>query len=151
MLKYSIIFDDDIGEESMSRQRKKALFALELVLLAVLAPSPALCFDGKFVTLYGICIAISALLAVILFEQLRLRTVKRPKDGPIAVIFRVDALELALCCIPCALVGARLLYVAMRPGYLRMRHRESLTLLPPSTGGGRIPNFPARLIYTISM
>lgn len=101
----------------MSRQRKKALFALELVLLAVFAPSPTLRFDGKFVTLYGICIAISALLAVILFEQLRLRTVKRPKDGPIAVIFRVDALELALCCIPCALVGARLLYVAMRPGY----------------------------------
>lgn len=101
----------------MSRRKKKALLALELVFLAVLAPSPALRFDGGIVTLYGVCTTFAALLALVLFERLRLRTIKLPKDGPIAVILRVDALELALCVIPAALLGARLLYVMMRPGY----------------------------------
>jgi len=101
----------------MNRRKRKALLALELVLLALLAPSPALRFGGGNVTPYGVCTAAAALLAVFLFERLRLRAVKRPVDGPIAVIFRVDALELALCCIPAALIGARLLYCAMRPGY----------------------------------
>lgn len=101
----------------MSRQKKKALLALELALLAVLAPSPALRFDGGVVTLYGICTAAAVLLTVIVFERLRLRTIARPKDGPIAVIFCPDVLDLALGCIPAALCGARILYVLLRPGY----------------------------------
>ena len=103
----------------MSRQKKRALFALELALLALLVPSPALRFDGVIVTPYGICAAAAALLAVYLFEKLRIAQVRCrfPKDGPVGVIFRVDALELALWCIPAALLGARALYVLLRPGY----------------------------------
>ena len=101
----------------MNRGKKKLLLALELVLLALLAPSPALRFGGGIVTPYGLCVAAVALACVIAFDRLRLMDVARPKDGPIAVLFRVDALELALCCIPTALFGARLLYVLLRPGY----------------------------------
>lgn len=101
----------------MDRGKKKLLLTLELLLLAVLAPSPALRFDNEIVTAYGLCTAAAALLAVILFERLRLREIERPKDGPVGVIFRVDALELALCVNPAALLGARIFYCVMRPGY----------------------------------
>ena len=102
----------------MNRSRRKALLALELAGLALLAPSPALRFGGGIVTAYGLCTAAAALLAVIVFERLRIRALHLPKkDGPIAVFFRVDALELALWCVPSALLGARLAYVLLRPGY----------------------------------
>jgi len=103
----------------MDRKTKKVFLALEIAALALLVPSPALRFDGRIITPYGVCAAASALLGVFLFERLRVWQVKRrfPADGPVGVIFRVDAQELALWCIPAALLGARLLYVLLRPGY----------------------------------
>ncbi len=102
----------------MNRSKRKAWLCVELAGLVLLSPSPALRFGGGLITPYGICAAVSALLAVIAFERLRIRALHLPKnDGPIAVLFRVDALELALWCIPSALLGARLAYVLLRPGY----------------------------------
>lgn len=102
----------------MNRSKRRALLLAEIAGLALLAPSPALRFGGGIVTAYGLCTAAAALLAVIVFERLRIRALHLPKnDGPIAVLFRVDALELMLWCIPSALLGARALYVLLRPGY----------------------------------
>lgn len=103
----------------MKWKRHAALLALELIALAFLAPSPALRAGGGWLTPYGLCVAAAALAGVWMFERLRIvRAVGGGrKDGPIGVIFRVDALELALWCFPCGLIGGRLLYCLFRPGY----------------------------------
>lgn len=103
----------------MNRRKRQLCLALMLLLLPALAPSPALRYGGGAVTAYGVCTALAAAAGVWLFERLRVRRVigTKRKDGPIAVLFRVDALELALWCIPAALAGARALYVLLRPGY----------------------------------
>lgn len=76
--------------------------------------------DILTVTPYGVAVALAALAAVLLLcAQYGRETarVHRGSDGPTAVILAkkgVDPLELALWCIPCALIGARLLYCLIR-------------------------------------
>ena len=101
----------------MKKHMKTALFAALLVLLALFVPSPAL-MGEMGVTAYGLGTALSALLAVCLLHGLRMAEIKKRDahvgDGPIGVIFRVGALDLALWCIPAALLLARLGYCLSR-------------------------------------
>ena len=83
----------------MNRGIKAALLAVMMGLLMVLAPAPAL---GGRSLMYGAGVALAALAAVGI-DMAQKRT---QKD--------VDALDLALCCVPGAFVGARLLYVLFR-------------------------------------
>ena len=92
----------------MNQGIKTALLALMLAALVFLVPSPALTMEH---TMYGACVAFAALLAVVALRQLRAARVKKAygqADGPTAAVFPVDALDLALWCIPAAFVGARL-------------------------------------------
>lgn len=90
-----------------------ALLALEAALLAVLAPSPALTPLAQGVTLYGACVALAAVAAVLL----ALAQAKRegvPGDG---VPDSLPVGTLALVCIPAAFVGARALYCVFRADF----------------------------------
>lgn len=101
----------------MNQGIKIALLALMLAALVFLVPSPALTMEH---TMYGACVALAALLAVLALRQLRAAQVKREygqADGPTAAIFRVDPLDLALWCIPAAFVGARLSYCLARSSF----------------------------------
>lgn len=89
----------------MKRFVQALLLAVMAALLAVLAPSPAL---GSW-TPYGAGVGAAVLLAVCLALGLRRR------GG--AYDTRVDALELALVCVPAAFVGARLSYCLVRFGF----------------------------------
>lgn len=90
------------------------LLAAELLLLAVLVPSPALTVAERLVTPYGACVSAAALLAVLLLAGLRRQAQPGKQDGPTAAVWRVDALELAMVCIPLAFAGARLAYCLAR-------------------------------------
>lgn len=81
----------------MNRWMKTALLAVMMGLLIVLAPAPAL---GGSSTIYGVGVALAALAAVLIGAA-------QKQKG-------VDTLDLALCCVPGAFVGARLLYVLFR-------------------------------------
>lgn len=100
---------------NMNRRIKIALLALMLAALVFLVPSPALTTER---TMYGACVALAALLAVLALRQLRVAQVKRRYgQAAIAAIFPVDALDLALWCIPAAFVGARLAYCLARASF----------------------------------
>ena len=93
---------------------KKVLIAVALLAIAVLVPSPAL-MEGAFFTLYGQFIAVTGLFAILLVNSSRKQILRIGRDdAAIDVIRRVDTPTLALCCIPAALVGARLLYCLFR-------------------------------------
>ncbi|MCI7705013.1 MAG: hypothetical protein MSP08_11860, partial [Clostridiales bacterium] len=80
----------------MNQGIKIALLALMLAALVYLVPSPALTTEH---TLYGACVALAALLAVLALRQLRVDRVKEAYgqvDGPTAAIFRIGVLDLAL-------------------------------------------------------
>ena len=101
----------------MNQGIKIALLALMLAALVYLVPSPALTTEH---TLYGACVALAALLAVLALLQLRADRVKEAYgqvDGPTAAIFRIGVLDLALWCIPAAFVGARLAYCLARSSF----------------------------------
>ena len=101
----------------MNQGIKIALLALMLAALVYLVPSPALTMEH---TLYGACVALAALLAVLALRQLRADRVKEAYgqvDGPTAVIFRIGVLDLALWCIPAAFVCARLAYCLARSSF----------------------------------
>lgn len=101
----------------MNRRIRIALLALMLAALAFLVPSPALTMEH---TMYGACVALAALLAVLTLRQLRAAQVNKAygqDDGPTAAIFPVDPLDLALWCIPAAFVGARLSYCLARSSF----------------------------------
>lgn len=101
----------------MNRRIRIALLALMLAALAFLVPSPALTMEH---TMYGACVALAALLAVLTLRQLRAAQVNKAygqDDGPTAAIFPVDPLDLALWCIPSAFVGARLSYCLARSSF----------------------------------
>lgn len=95
----------------MNKWIKKALLAVLLAALALLVKSPALSYPTAH---YGIVTAAAALAAVLLLRGLRMAEAKKRyagvKDGPVAVLHRVDHLDLALAVLPAALVGARLAY-----------------------------------------
>ena len=98
----------------MNKTIQTALTALVLLALIPLVPSPALAMGQ---TLYGACVAASGALAVLLLRQLRIREAKRRHphpDGPIAVIYKVHHLDLALWAIIPAFVLARLSYCLAR-------------------------------------
>lgn len=90
----------------MNRNRKIALLALETAALAALVPSPAM---ATGFSMYGVCVALAALLAV-----LALHGAGRQKRSAGNA---VEALDLAAVCIPAAVVGARLCYCLSRFGY----------------------------------
>lgn len=99
---------------NMNRRIKVALLVLMLAALVGLVPSPTLAMER---TPYGACVALAGLAAVLTLRLMRLAWVKRrygQADGPTAVVFKVETLDLALWCIPAAFVGARLLYCLMR-------------------------------------
>lgn len=101
----------------MNRRIRIALLALMLAALVFLVPSPALTMEH---TMYGACVALAALLAVLTLRQLRAAQVNKAygrDDGPTAAIFPVDTLDLALWCIPAAFVGARLSYCLARSSF----------------------------------
>ena len=89
----------------MNRFLRWAVYAVMAALLAALAPSPAM----SEWTPYGVCVGAAALLAAMLLAGLRGRTAD--------AYVRVDAAELALCCLPAAFVCARLSYCLLQPGY----------------------------------
>ncbi|MGN0773536.1 MAG: prolipoprotein diacylglyceryl transferase family protein [Candidatus Ventricola sp.] len=96
----------------MNKGIKIALLALMLAALVFLVPSPALTAEW---TMYGACVALAALLAVLALRQLRVAQAKRRYgQAAIAAIFPVDAIDLALGCIPAAFAGARLSYCLVR-------------------------------------
>lgn len=67
------------------------------------------------VTAYGLSVSFAALCAVMLLCALRRREARRiGGTGTIWIMGVVDPLKLAVCCIPAALVGARLLYCLVR-------------------------------------
>lgn len=72
--------------------------------------------ETGLITPYGLCVAAAALAAVLLLRFLRIAAAKKytPGDGPIAVIYKADHLDLALWCIPFAFVFARLSYCLAR-------------------------------------
>ncbi|MGN0776152.1 MAG: prolipoprotein diacylglyceryl transferase family protein [Candidatus Ventricola sp.] len=88
----------------MNKGIKIALLALMLASLAFLVPSPALAMGH---TMYGACTALAALLAVLMLQ-------KNQRTTPVGGI---DALDLALWCIPAAFVGARLAYCLARSSF----------------------------------
>lgn len=98
----------------MNRRIKIALLALMLAALVDLVPSPTLAMER---TPFGACTALAGLLAVLTLRMTRMAQAKRQfgrDDGLVAVIFKVDALDLALCCVPAAFAGARLSYCLAR-------------------------------------
>ncbi len=94
----------------MNKGIKIALLTLMLAALVFLVPSPALAMQHS---MYGACVALAALLAVLMLRQLRAATAHR-SGGLDAANGEVDALDLALWCIPAAFVGARLAYCLAR-------------------------------------
>jgi len=71
--------------------------------------------QSTFLTLYGQFVAVSALFAILLVHVTRKQTLRIGSDPEaIEAIRRVDTLTLALCCLPAALIGARLLYCLFR-------------------------------------
>lgn len=98
----------------MSKSIKTALLAFVLLAMVLLVPSPALAMGY---TLYGAFVAAAGALAVLLLLQLRIRETKAHhphEDGPIAVIYKVHHLDLALFTILPAFVLARLSYCLAR-------------------------------------
>lgn len=98
----------------MNVKLKTALLALVLAALVYLVPSPALAMGH---TPYGACVALGCVLAVLLLRHMRIREAKRRHphaDGPIAVIYRIHHVELALWCVIPAFVLARLSYCLAR-------------------------------------
>lgn len=98
----------------MDRRIKIALLALMLAALVYLVPSPTLAMER---TPYGDCVALAGLLAVLTLRLMRMARVKKQfgqADGPTVAVFKAGTLDLALCCVPAAFVGARLLYCLMR-------------------------------------
>ena len=70
------------------------------------------------VTVYGICVALAALFAVLLLcAQLRAEARRTVGCGAIGCIGHVQPLRLAVFCIPAAFVGARLLFCLVRFGF----------------------------------
>lgn len=66
-------------------------------------------------TPYSICVALSALVAMLLMQVLRRRTLREGTNTQaIEAIGKIDLLTLALWCLPAGLVGARLLYCLFR-------------------------------------
>lgn len=103
-----------IRGKTMNKTMKTALLALVLLALIWLAPSPALAMG---MTPYGAFVAAGGALAVGLLYALRIREAKQRyphADGLIAVIDRIDHLDLALCAIVPAFVFARLAYCLAR-------------------------------------
>lgn len=91
-----------------------ALTALVLLALVALVPSPALAMGF---TPYGAFVAAAGVLAIWLLRAQRVWEAKRRyphEDGPIAVIYKVHHLELALAAIIPAFVLARLAYCLTR-------------------------------------
>ena len=82
------------------------LLVLLMVLFAVLVPSPVLTGGVPGVSVYGICVAISAAVAALLAAWLR--------RGDKPDTRRVPLGELLLCCTAGAFIGARLLFCAIR-------------------------------------
>ena len=69
-------------------------------------------------TVYGICVALAALVAVLLLcAQLRAEARRTVGRGAIGCIGHVQPLRLAVFCIPAAFVGARLLFCLVRFGF----------------------------------
>lgn len=98
----------------MNKSMKTVLVALVLLALPALVPSPALAMGH---TLYGVFVAAAGVLAVLLLRGLRIREAKRKhphEDGPIAVIYKVHHLDLALHTIIPAFVFSRLAYCLAR-------------------------------------
>lgn len=86
----------------MNRTVRAAVLVLMAALLGVLVPSPTL----SGFTPYGACVGAAVLLGAALL--LLLQKGEEPYDA------RVDALELALWCVPSALVAARLAHCLIR-------------------------------------
>lgn len=98
----------------MRKSIKTALLAFVLLALIALVPSPALAMGH---TLYGVFAATAGALAMLLLRQLRIceaRARHPHADGPIAVIYKVHHLDLALFTIIPAFVLARLSYCMAR-------------------------------------
>lgn len=98
----------------MNQSIKAVLTALVLLALIALVPSPALAMGHTF---YGAFVAASGALAVLLLRHLRVRAAKRNHphtDGPIAVIYKIHHLDLALYTIIPAFVFARISYCLAR-------------------------------------
>lgn len=71
--------------------------------------------QSTFLTLYGQFTALAALFAVLMVHVTRKQTLRIGEDREaIEAIEKVDTLTLALCCVPAAFVGARLLYCLFR-------------------------------------
>lgn len=71
--------------------------------------------QNTVMTLYGQFVALSAAFAVLLARVLRKRARREGCDAAaLEVMEKIDVPTLALCCIPAALVGARLLYCLVR-------------------------------------
>jgi len=99
---------------SMNQTIKAALTALVLLALVWLAPSPALAMGF---TPYGVFAAAAGVLSIGLLRWQRIHEAKRrhpQTDGPIAVIYKVHHLDLALASIVPAFVFARLAYCLAR-------------------------------------
>ncbi len=100
--------------KSMNKTTKTALTALVLLALVGLAPSPALAMGFAP---YGLFVALAGALVIALLRAQRIRAAKQAHphaDGPIAVIYRVHHLDLALWTIIPAFVLARLCYCLAR-------------------------------------
>lgn len=98
----------------MNKTFKAVLTALVLLALVWLAPSPALAMGF---TPYGVFVAISGALAIWLLCAQRAYEAKRRyphADGPVAVIYKVYHLDLALCAMIPAFIFARLAYCLAR-------------------------------------
>lgn len=71
--------------------------------------------QNTFMTLYGQFVALAAVFSILLLHVRRRQTLRIGSDqAAVEAIRKVDTLTLALCCIPAALVGARLLYCLVR-------------------------------------
>ena len=87
------------------------------------------------VTVYGICVALAALVAVLLLcAQLRAEARRTVGRGAIGCIGHVQPLRLAVFCIPAAFVGARLLFCLVRFGFFFVE-LGPLSVLNTRTGG----------------
>ncbi len=100
----------------MNKGIKLALLAAELAAIGAWVWSPALSYGF---TVYGVRVAIGVVFALLLLLALRREEMQRVLGkaraaAAIGLIGRVDALELAVCCIPAALIGARLAYCLVR-------------------------------------
>ena len=71
--------------------------------------------QSNFMTLYGQFVALAAVFAILLVRSSRRQTLRIGSDPEaIEAIEKIDTITLALCCLPAALVGARLLYCLFR-------------------------------------